>query len=78
MELTKEEMSAISAENAANGWGYDKKAVMDFIERHRKGDEHEKAAIDYRFEDVNYHEICRCLDKGDYDGAIAHVNKFWK
>lgn len=77
MKLTAEETAEIMRENGEHGWGYTKEETLAYIEKHRTGDAHEKAAVEYRFEDVNYHEINRCLEKGDYAGAIAFVNDNW-
>lgn len=76
--LTAEEKKAIELENKANGWGYSREEILGYIEQHRTGDAKTKQAIEYRLEDVNYHSICRCLEKGDYAGAIAEVDKFWQ
>lgn len=75
--LTDDEKRAIELENTANGWGYSREDTLKYIEQHRTGDTKAKQAVRYRFEDVNYHSICRCLDKGDYAGAVAIVDKDW-
>lgn len=75
--LTDAEQKAIYAENAANKWGYDKPTVMNFIEMFRTGTDKDKAAVVCRFEDVNYHSLCDCLERGDFAGAKAHVNEYW-
>ena len=72
--LTADEKRAIELENTANGWGYSREDTLKYIEQHRTGDAKAKEAVEYRFEDVNYHSICRCLAKGDYAGAIEFVN----
>lgn len=77
MKLTEQEAAEIMRENGEHGWGYTKEETLAYIEKHRNGDAHEKAAVEYRFEDVNYHGINKHLEKGDYDRAVAFVDAYW-
>lgn len=76
--LTAEEKKSIEKDNAKKHWGFPREEILGYIEQHRTGDAKTKQAIEYRLEDVNYSDILRHLEAGDYAGAIAVVDKFWQ
>lgn len=75
--LTDADVDAIRRDNKSHGWAYGKTEAFDFIEKYRIGTDKDRASIFCRLEDVNYHPLCDCLEKGDYEGAKAWVNKYW-
>ena len=62
--------------NAKNGYGLDSKQMLRLITAYQKGDDYERALIEYRLTDINCHREVEMLKSGKYD-ALKEQVKEW-
>lgn len=63
----------VSKHTSSHGFGYSINMLKSFCKRHKNGDLRDKAIVEERLTDVNYHTLCGFFADGDYDGAMQNI-----
>ena len=60
---------------AKKGWGFSKKDLLAMLKRHKSGTLRDKAIVEERLTDANFHSYCSLICDGDYNGYLELVRK---
>jgi len=67
IELTDEYKDKCKEINAKNGYGLNDTQLKNLIKKHKNGSEYDKALIEYRLTDINFHHEVSLLYLGEYN-----------
>lgn len=76
IQLKDSDTSRMRALNAKNGYGLDSGMVKRLINRHKAGNDYQRALIEYRLTDVNFHRGVEMLEAGKYDELRKEVEQW--
>ena len=74
-KLKSEDKDKMNELNRKNGYGLTKKQLINLVNQHKKADEYNKALIEYRLTDINFHSDVGLLERGKYDEAMKLIEK---
>lgn len=64
----------VSNYNHRNGWGFNRKTLLNTMRMHQNGTPEMKRLMEDRLEDANFHGYCAYLCDNDYAGFMMHLN----
>ena len=72
IELTDVDKDKCKEANARNGYGLSNSQLKKLFKEHKNGNEYEKALIEYRLTDINFHSDVTLMMLGKYDEIEKH------
>ena len=75
IELTSKDKNNMSELNEANEWGLHVDELLELVGKHIISNDYDKALIEYRLEDINFHAYNRLISKGLYDEVFYLIEK---
>ncbi len=77
LELSPTDRDRAWKQNEKNGWSFSDKTLQKLYNKHLNGSEYDKALVEYRLTDANFHKESEFLNNEDYEGLAKFHKKEW-